>query len=131
MDIGLIVTFSGIIVATIAGVLGVWMERDPAAPSTKWAWGFSGLIITAMLIEMGHSSAAAAEGAALDEKMATVLESLAEISSRSNNPALQSFVGSELAAQARNNPEVMKKVEDKVSAKGGDPKALKKAALVA
>jgi hypothetical protein len=123
MDLGLIVTFAGVIVATIAGVLGVWMERDRSAPP-KWAWVFSGLIIVAMFIEMGHSSAAAAEGAAVDEKMANVLEQLATISAKSDNPALNSFVGSELAAQARNNPEVMEKVADKVAAKGGDPKAL-------
>ena len=123
MDLGLIVTFAGVIVATIAGVLGVWMEREREAPP-KWAWVFSGLIIIAMFIEMGHSSAAAAEGAAVDEKMANVLEQLATISSKSDNPALSSFVGSELASQARNNPDVMDKVSKKVAASGGDPKAL-------
>ena len=123
MDLGLVVTFSGIIVATIAGVLGVWMERERSAPP-KWAWVFSVLIIVAMFIEMGHSSAAAGEEAAVDEKMANVLGQLATISAKSNNPALNSFVGSELAAQARNNPDVMDKVGEKVAASGGDPRAL-------
>ena len=37
MDWGLIATIVGICVAGLAGVLGVWMERDRNAPP-KWAW---------------------------------------------------------------------------------------------
>ncbi len=119
MDMGLIVTFVGLGVAGMAGVLGVWMDRDRDAPP-KWAWVFSGLILIATGVEISHSVVQASEDGALDEKMASVLEKLTVIAEKGGNPALSSFVNSELAAQARNNPEVMAKVEKKVAARGGD-----------
>lgn len=125
MDLELTVTFAGIVLAGVAGVLGVWMERDREAPQ-KWAWVFSSLIVVAVGIEMVHSVAAEAEDAVTEERMATVLEQLTQISERSDNPALKSFVGSELAAQARNNPEVMEKVGEKL----GDPDRLLRQAAV-
>lgn len=125
MDLELTVTFAGIVLAGVAGVLGVWMERDREAPQ-KWAWVFSSLIVVAVGIEMVHSVSAEAEDAVTEERMATVLEQLTQISERSDNPALKSFVGSELAAQARNNPEVMEKVGEKL----GDPDRLLRQAAV-
>jgi|GEM_PF-4494602 len=130
MNLGLMVTFAGILVAGVAGVLGVWMERDRDAPQ-RWAWVFSALIVVAVGIEMVHSVSAAAGDAETEERMASVLEQLAFISENSDNPALKSFVGSELAAQARNNPEVMSKVGEKIAAKGGDPNKLRRQAAVA
>ncbi len=129
MDLELTVTFAGILVAGVAGVLGVWMERDREAPQ-RWAWVFSSLIVVAVGIEMVHSVAAEAEDSATEERMATVLEQLAQISEGSDNPALKSFVGSELAAQARNNPSVMDKVGAKIAASGGDPTRLRRQAAV-
>jgi len=127
MDIGMIVTFAGIVVAGLAGVLGVWMERDPEAPP-RWAWVFSVLILVATGIEMAHSTVQAAEDGQTEEAMARVLEQLTIISAHSDNPALASFVSSELAAQARNNPGVVAKLEKKVAAKGGDVKAIRRQA---
>ncbi len=127
MDIGLIVTFAGIVVAGLAGVLGVWMERDPEGPA-RWAWVFSALIAVAMVIEGGHAVAAASEDGETEEAMARVLEKLSDMASSGDNPALASFVGAELAAQARSNPKVMKRLEKKVAAKGGDPTALRRQA---
>jgi hypothetical protein len=127
MDIGMIVTFAGIVVAGLAGVLGVWMERDPEAPP-RWAWVFSILILVATGIEMAHSTVQAAEDGETEEAMARVLEQLTIISAHSDNPALASFVSSELAAQARNNPGVVAKLEKKVAAKGGDVKAIRRQA---
>lgn len=129
MDMGLIVTFVGLGVAGMAGVLGVWMDRDRDAPP-KWAWVFSGLILIATGVEISHSVVQASEDGALDEKMASVLEKLTVIAEKGGNPALSSFVNSELAAQARNNPEVMAKVEKKVAARGGDPSAIRRKAAV-
>jgi hypothetical protein len=129
MDLGLIATFAGIVVAGVAGVLGVWMERDREAPQ-RWAWVFSGLIVVAVGVEMIHSVSAAAEDEETEEQMASVLEQLAMLSEHSDNPALKSFVNSELAAQARNNPAVMDKVGAKIAAKGGDPNKLRRAAAV-
>ena len=125
MDIGLIVTFVGIVVAGLAGTLGVWMERDPLAPP-RWAYVFSGLIIIATGIEMTHSVAQSAEEAETEEAMARVLERLSDMAG--SNPALDQFVGAELAAQSRSNPRVMKRLEKRVAAKGGDPTALRRKA---
>ena len=127
MDIGMIVTFAGITVAGLAGVLGVWMERDPEAPP-RWAWVFSFFIVISMGVEFTHSVAQAAEDGETEEAMARVLEQLTMLAEHSDDPALQSFVSSELAAQARSNPGVMDRLEKKVAAKGGDPKALRQKA---
>ncbi|MDG1478531.1 MAG: hypothetical protein P8R54_03025 [Myxococcota bacterium] len=123
----MIVTFAGVVVAALAGVLGVWMERDREAPP-KWAWVFSAIILVAMFIEMGHSIAQASEDAATEESMARVLEQLADIAASGDNPALEQFVGAELAIQARANPGVMNRLEKKVEAKGGDVTNLRKTA---
>ena len=127
MDIGMIVTFAGLFVAGLAGVLGVWMERDQEAPA-KWAWVFSFLICVATGVEMSHSVVQAAEDGVTEEKMATVLEALAELAASGDNPALQGLVNTELAAASRSNPGVMKKMEKKAKAKGKDPKAIKRQA---
>ncbi len=127
MDIGMIVTFAGLFVAGLAGVLGVWMERDQEAPA-KWAWVFSFLICIATGVEMSHSVVQAAEDGVTEEKMATVLEALAELAASGDNPALQGLVNTELAAASRSNPGVMKKMEKKAKAKGKDPKAIKRQA---
>jgi len=127
MDVGVIVTFAGIVVAGLAGVLGVWMERNPSSPS-RWAWVFSGLILAAMGVETSHSIAQATEDGETQEAMARVLERLSELAAKGDNPALEQFVGAELAVQARSNPQVMKKLERNVAAKGGDPKALQRKA---
>jgi hypothetical protein len=124
MDIALVVTFAGILVAGLAGVLGVWMERDQEAPA-RWAWVFTFLILVSMAVESGHSVVAAAGDAQTSEAMARVLEKLTELADKGDNPALAAFVGAELAVQARSNPGVMKRLEKKVAAKGGDPAALR------
>ncbi len=130
MDVGLIVTFAGIFVACLAGVLGVWMERDQEAPP-RWAWVFTVLIIACSGIEGFHSFVQTAEDGITEEALARVLEKLSELAASGDNPALEQFVGAELAVQARANPAVMKRVEKKVAAKGGDPKALRAKAKAA
>ena len=124
MDLGIIVTFTGIVVAALAGVLGVWMERDRQAPP-RWAWVFSALIIVAMFIELGHSMVQAQEDAKTDEAMVRVLEQLTELAAKGNNPALEQFVGAELALQARANPGLVDKLEERIEENGGDPSAVR------
>ncbi|MCP4810156.1 MAG: hypothetical protein GY884_32870 [Proteobacteria bacterium] len=123
MDIGLFVTFAGVLVAGLAGILGVWMERDKNAPA-KWGYIFSGLIVIATCVELSHGVAATAEQNETDAKLARALEAMAELAASGDNPALGQFVGAELAVQARANPDVVKKMEESVAEKGGDPKAI-------
>ena len=128
MNIGLIVTFAGIIVAALAGVLGVWMERDRTAP-THWAWVFSAFILVAMCVELGHSVVQASEDSETDAAMVRVLEQLTEIAAEGNNPALEQFVGAELALQARANPELVAQLEENIEAKGGDATTIRTRAI--
>lgn len=127
MDIALIVTFAGILVAGLAGVLGVWMERDPEAPP-RWAFVFSGLIALAVTVELGHAVVQASEDGETEEAMARVLEQLADLADKGDNPALEQFVGAELAAQSRANPRMMKRMEARMAAKGKDPSQLRRRA---
>lgn len=127
MDVGMIVTFAGLFVAGLAGVLGVWMERDPEAPP-KWAFVFSFLIVIATGVEMSHSVVQASEDGVTEEKMAVVLEALSELAESGKNPALANLVNTEMAAASRANPGVMKKMEKRARAKGKDPKAVRRKA---
>ena len=125
MDTGLVVTFVGIIVAGLAGILGVWLERDRTAPP-GWAYVFTGLILLATGLKLAHSIAQKAESAQSAEALARVLERLVVLSERGTNPALERFVGAELDANARSNPEVMERLKVRVEARGGDPTALRR-----
>lgn len=127
MDVGLMVTFAGVVVAGLAAILGVWMERDPKAPA-KSGYLFTGLIVIATCVELSHAMAATAEQNETDAKLARVLERMADLAASGNNPALEQFVGAELAVQARANPDVVKKMEASIEEKGGDPKAVLKKA---
>ena len=124
----LFISLTAVIVAGLAGILGVWMEREPEAPP-KWAIVFSTLILFAATIELGHSYNQNLKDTKIEDSMATLLVQLSELSESSNNPALNSFVSSELALQARSNPEVMKKVEVKVEESGGDVEAIRTRAV--
>ncbi|MCB9777646.1 MAG: hypothetical protein H6742_03700 [Alphaproteobacteria bacterium] len=127
MDIGLIVSFAGVLVAGLAGILGVWMERDHDSPKV-WAFIFSGLIVVASGVEANNTYGDTTEAAETDARMAVVLEAMAELAEKGDNPALQQFVGAELAVQARANPEVVKKMEKSIAKKGGDPEKVKQTA---
>ncbi len=124
IDVGLLVGFAGIFVATLAGVLGVWMERDRANP--PWfAIFFSLLIVFASFIEVGRTVVSSYMDAVAEDTMARVLEELAALSEASDDPELASLVGAELS---RANPKILKRVEKKVAAKGGDPTAVRRKA---
>lgn len=127
MDVGLVVSFTGVIIAALAGVLGVWMERDRGSPKL-WGWVFSALIAVSSVVELGNTASSTQEAAATDAKLATVLEAMGELAAKGNNPALEQFVGSELAVQARANPQVVKKMEKSIAAKGGDPSTVSRRA---
>ncbi|MEL6348872.1 MAG: hypothetical protein AAFV53_37555 [Myxococcota bacterium] len=128
MDIGLIVTFAGIIVAALAGVLGVWMERERSAPPF-WAWVFSAFILVAMCVEMGHSVVQASEDSETDAAMVRVLEQLTELAAKGDNPTLEQFVGAELAIQARANPALVAKLEASIESHGGDASTIRRRAV--
>mgnify|MGYP002632589113 CR=1 FL=1 len=127
MSMGLLVTFIGVIVAGLAGVLGVWMERDPKG-GKAFPVVFSVLILGASTVELVHALASQVEAEMTDAKMARLLGSMAELAASGDNPALSSYVGTELAIAARANPNIVKKMEASVEAKGGDPDSVMKTA---
>jgi hypothetical protein len=124
MDLGMLVGLAAVFVAALAGVLGVWMERERDNP--PWfALLFSTLILFASSIEVVRTVYTSWTDSATQEKMASVLEQLAEISERSGDPALASFVGNELA---RSSPKMVKRLEKRAAANGRDPAAVRRKA---
>ena len=125
MGIGLLVSFVGVLVAALAGVLGVWMERDPKA-SVLWGMFFSFLIAASSGVELIRTAALSVEQSQVDAQLANLLGKLGELSA--NNPDLEQFVSAELAVQARANPGVVSRMEDNVRAAGGDPASVRRKA---
>jgi hypothetical protein len=125
MSVAMIVSFTGVLVAGLAGVLGVWMERDSKS-HLAWALLFSALILATTGVEMVLSMYQTYTDGQTDEQMALLLERLGDLSE--DNPELGQFVAAELAVQARANPAVVSRMEANVKAKGGDPSAVRKRA---
>jgi hypothetical protein len=125
MDTGLMLALVGLGVAGMASVLGIWMERDPNRPP-RWAISLTVLILAATLVSLFQSVADAASSAKTEEDLARMLQTLDKIAqtSGSDNPELANFLSKEMEAQTRGNPDVMKKMTDRVAAEGGDPNAV-------
>jgi hypothetical protein len=49
MDWGLILTIGAVVVAGLAAVVGLWMERDPHRPP-RWAWSLTILILITTIV---------------------------------------------------------------------------------
>ncbi len=120
LDPGLIVAMTGVLVAGLAAVLGIWMERDQAKPP-RYAYALSALILLATVVSVMQSYLDSKAGEKMEEDMARMLQRMDEIAANSDDPALQELIGAELAAQSRSNPDVVKKLAQRVSDEGGDP----------
>lgn len=120
MDV--MITEVGIFVAGFAAVLGIWLERDRTKPP-RYAWWLSLLIMLATFVGMFQTLADAKEGEEIKSDMARMLATLDKIAQNSDVeiPELNEFVKSEVSAQARANPDVVKKVAQRVADAGGDP----------
>jgi len=126
MDQGLILAIVGLTVAGVASLLGIWMERDPTRPP-RWAIGLSILIAAATVVSCFQSIADAQESAKTEEDLARMLQTLDKIAAESGGEgggALNDFISKEMESQSRANPDIIKKVANRVSAEGGDPNAL-------
>jgi DNA repair exonuclease SbcCD ATPase subunit len=125
MDTGLLLALIGLGVAGMAAVLGIWMERDPNRPP-RWAIGLTILIGAATVVSLFQSVADAAASAKTEEDLARMLQTLDKIAAESGAeiPELSNYISKEMEAQTRANPDVIKKMTDRVSAEGGDPNAV-------
>ncbi|HEY3498172.1 MAG TPA: hypothetical protein VGK73_25915 [Polyangiaceae bacterium] len=56
MDLGLFLAIGAVIVAGVAAVVGLWMERDPRRPP-RWAYSLSGLIVLTTIVTVATSYA--------------------------------------------------------------------------
>ena len=120
LDPGLIVAMTGVLVAGLAAVLGIWMERDQSKPP-RYAYALSALILLATVVSVMQSYLDAKAGEKMEEDMARMLQRMDEIAANSDDPALQELIGAELAAQSRANPDVVQKLAQRVADEGGDP----------
>jgi hypothetical protein len=125
VNMDVMITEIGIFVAGFAAVLGIWLERDKTKPP-RYAWWLSILIMLATFVGMFQTLADAKEGAKLEADMARMLATLDKIAQTSDVeiPALNEFVKNEVSAQARSNPDVVKKVAQRIADEGGDPAAM-------
>jgi len=122
VDMDVIITEVGIFVAGFAAVLGIWLERDRSKPP-RYAWWLSLLIMLCTFVGMFQTLADAKGGEEIKQDMARMLATLDKIAQNSDVeiPELNEFVKSEVSAQARAHPDVVKKVAQRVADEGGDP----------
>ncbi|MCC6551898.1 MAG: hypothetical protein IT372_02600 [Polyangiaceae bacterium] len=125
MDTDLLITLSGLAVAGLAAIVGIWVERDHSKPA-RYAYTLSGLIGLATIVGMYQCYSDAAEGEKMEADMARMLQMLDKIaaSSEVEIPELENFVKTEINAQSRANPDVVAKLAQRVADEGGDPKAM-------
>lgn len=119
LDTELIVTVSAVVVAGMAAILGIWMERDSTKPP-RYAWALSALILLATMVSLMQSMLDKREQDKIKDDMARMLATMDKIASESNDPALLDLVKSEISAQSRDNPDVVEKVAERVVADGRD-----------
>lgn len=114
---GMVFALIALIVAGLASVLGIWMERDPTRPP-RWAIGLSVLIIMATVVSIFQSVEDAKGAAKMEDDMARMLQTLDKLSS--DSPELTAYLNKEMEAQSRSNPDVINKVAARVVAEGGN-----------
>jgi hypothetical protein len=125
MSTGLMITLAGLAVAGFSSLLGMWLERDASKPK-KIAFALSFLILLATGVGMVQAMLDAEEQDKMQEDMARMLATLDKIASSSDVaiPELDNLVKSELSAQSRSNPDIVKKMAQRVADEGGDPNAV-------
>lgn len=122
---GILIALIGVMVAGLASVIGIWMERDPKRPK-HWAFSLSTLILLTTGVSMFQSWQDSLASEKMEEDLARMLAQLEKIASESDVeiPGLDNLLAKEMEAQSRSNPDVMSKLSDRVAADGGDPRAV-------
>lgn len=122
IDGDLMITEIGLVVAGMAAIIGIWVERDRSKPPRYAIW-LSALIALATSVGMFQCFDDHFDQKKVEEDLARVLASLDKIASESDVdlPALNDLIKSEIAAANRANPSVVEKVAQRVADEGGDP----------
>ncbi len=122
MSFKLAVAFSALAVAALSSLLGLWMNRDKDKQASI-AWFFSILIVLATLVNVAKAYVDEQANRALREDVARILESLDQLAEESGDENLAAYVGGELNAQSRSNPDVVRRFANRVESRGGDANA--------
>lgn len=122
IDGDLLITEIGLVVAGMAAIIGIWVERDRSKPARYAIW-LSALIALATSVGMFQCFDDHFDQKKVEEDLARVLASLDKIAAESDVdlPALNDLIKSEIAAASRANPSVVEKVAQRVADEGGDP----------
>jgi hypothetical protein len=122
IDTDLFITEIGLVVAGMAAIVGIWVERDRAKPMRYALW-LSTLIFMATGVSMFQCFDDHFDQKKVEEDLARVLANLDKIAAESDVdiPALNDLIKTEIAAASRANPAVVEKVAQRVADEGGNP----------
>jgi hypothetical protein len=118
----LVVTEMGLLVAGIAAVIGIWVERDPDKPKRYSIW-LTVLIVLATFVGMFQTYDDDQDQKKVEADLARVLQTLDKIANESDVdlPELNDLIKNELAAQSRSNPGVVQSFAQRLADDGQDP----------
>lgn len=114
---------ASVLVAGLAAILGIWIERDLSRPAGS-AVLLTSLIVIATGVAFWQTYIEVADAEQLEDDVAGMLVAMDAIARRGENRALNAFVATEMQAQARANPAVLDKVATTAADQGQEPGAL-------
>ena len=102
MSLEVMITMVGLVVAGLAAIVGIWVERDARKPP-RYAYGLSVLILMATFVGMFQTYQDAKQGEKLESDMARILATLDKVAAEHGEdiPELNEMVKTEIAAQNR------------------------------
>lgn len=125
IDSGLMISLTALVVSGLAGIIGMWVERDEDRPLKLFA-ALAVLCLLSTVVSMWQAIGDWDESVKQEEAMANVLQKLDTIMQKSgvDVPGINDLIKSELADASRNNPSLVKKVARRVADSGGNPAAV-------
>ena len=122
VDFDLLITLTALLVGGLTGIVGMWVERDPDR-GTRVFIALATLCLLTTIVSMYQAIGEARDAAKQEEAMANMLQKLDTIMQTAGVevPAINELVKSELASASRENPNLVKKVAQRVSDSGGNP----------
>jgi len=125
IDSGLFISEAGLGITAVAALVGIWIDRDPDRPLRYSVW-LTVLVVLATGVGVFQTYQDYLSGEKLQGDIARVLQKVDKIAHEgtADVPVLNEVLKNEVAAQARNNPDVMAAIAQRVADEGGDPQAV-------
>jgi hypothetical protein len=122
VDLDLLITLTALLVGGLTGIIGMWVERDPDR-GTRVFMALATLCLLTTIVSMYQAVGEARDAAKQEEAMANMLQKLDTIMQTAGVevPAINELVKGELASASRENPNLVKKVAQRVADSGGNP----------